>query len=165
MKPMTWGTFVASAVVGAALVLPLKAGAFQRRIDATACYPSNLSGSAQACPGDWDIWNNGPGNLYMMCPLPDDDSLLPQNINYLNVHGLINSNGGTVTARPCLHFYNQFGGTCASGMTASAPNSPFAIALGRQVLFYHPSIFNQFKYVAVTLPPQTGLTGMFIADQ
>jgi len=164
MKLRTWATFVASAVVGGALVLPLNAGAFQRRVDATACFAGG--GPFQAQGGDWNIKNNNPNAiLNLMCPLPDDDSLLPQNINFLNIHGKAASSVGGITAsaQPCLHFWDTFGGTCGTSVSTNVQNSQFALSMG------HPSIFssanfNHFKYINVILPFSAGLAGIFISN-
>jgi hypothetical protein len=161
MKLRTWATFVASAVVGGALVLPLNAGAFQRRVDVTACYPNSGSNFA-AGPGDWNIWNNGTDDAHLMCPVPDDDSLLPQNINFLNVH-VRGGNSGTIVVKPCLHFWDQPMCTCGTAATSTICCSQQQLSLGHPSLFSSAN-FNHFKYVAVTLPPHAGMAGMFISN-
>jgi len=143
-----------AAVAVAFLVLSTNAQAFQVRQHAAAC-----AASGEGFVSNTRGWTaTGAGFLVVDCPMPDSDSLFPQDMRFINVHVFDGTTTAAVSATVHTTFFGINGGSVKTAKMSGGPSNPgFTGDTTLELGFSTSSAdFFDFKMVRIFLPPVEG---------
>jgi len=142
------------AVAAAFFCLSNNAHAFQVRQHAAAC-----AASGEGFVSNTRGWvATGAGFLVVDCPMPDMDSLLPQDMRFINVHVFDGSTTAAVSATVHTTFFGVNGGSVKTAKMSGGPSNPSFTGDTTLDLGFSTSSadFLDFKMVRIFLPPVEG---------
>ena len=147
IKLSTLAIFSISSICSFVTLKPGLAAAFSIRQHGSACASSNPN-----VPSTDGMEMTGPGGGSIFCPAPDSDSLLPQNMTTINIHGCDGNTNGLAMGELCIiDWFDQFG-QCGNLRDNSPPSTVGNYAIGLGNPLWTGQHTNDFKSVFVNLP-------------
>ncbi len=151
-----------AAIAGAAFGVAHTAGtptahAADRRVSGgAACHDWNSTTFTQR---QGYFRNPSAGNLAVYCNVTSDNTLRHDKVVKVNMHGF---NGGAMSSRACVQYYNGSGGTCGNPIGWD-PGNGFKSITGSYLAKWSAYPYH-FPYLHTTVPAYSMIYGMWMHD-